>query len=198
MAALLPMLPGYRLIDGSQYNLLNTVVNNLSGNGTPGPVTGTTGTFSGAVSVGSLTGLAPIAAGATKTLTAANSGSTVLLNTAAGSVVTLPAATGTGNFYRFVVSTTCSSNAHKILTAPITDTLAGFTTGENANTAKCFPGATASGYHSIQMPFAGTQPSGGFEGDWFEFIDIASGKWQVTGCYQAGTTPTTPFSTATT
>ena len=167
-------------------------VNNIQGNGTAGPLAATTLTATGFV------GPAPLAAGATLTLTAAVAGNVIKLDTAAGSVVTLPAATGSGNMYRFVVTTTATSNAHKILTAPTTDTLAGFLTGENSGTAKCFVGATASAYHSIQMPVAGTQPSGGFEGDWFEFIDIASGKWEVSGCYQAGTTPTSPFSTATT
>lgn len=198
MAALPNMLPGYRLIDGNVYNNLNAQVNNLTGNGTPGPVTGTSGTFSGIVSAGAITGQVPDAAGATITLSSANAFNTVLLNTAAGSVATLPAATGTGNVYKFVVTTTASSNAHKILTAPVTDVLIGFATGQNSNTAKCFSAAAASAFHSIQMPFAGTQPSGGFEGDWFEFTDVASGKWAVRACYQAGTTPTTPFSTATT
>mgnify|MGYP001577782659 FL=1 len=39
---------GPRLIDGTQLNLMVDQVNNLTGNGTPGAVTGTTGTFSGA------------------------------------------------------------------------------------------------------------------------------------------------------
>ena len=43
---------GPRLIDGTQLNLLVSEVNNLTGNGTPGAVTGTTGAFSGAVSIG--------------------------------------------------------------------------------------------------------------------------------------------------
>lgn len=198
MAAILNMLPGFRMPTGDLINQIIGAVNNLTGNGTPAAVTGTTGTFSGAVTVGSLRGPAPVAGGATKTLTAANAFSTTSLDTAAGTVVTLPAATGTGNVYKFVVTTTASSNSHKILTAPITDVLIGFVTGETSGTAKCFAAAAASAYHSLQMPFAGTQPSGGFEGDWFELVDIASGKWQVKGCYQAGTTPTTPFSTATT
>lgn len=140
---------------------------------------------------------APVAAGTTLALTSASAGATVLLNTATGSTVTLPAATGSGATYTFVVSATASSNAHKVLAASVSDFLNGIVTGENAGTAKCFASAAATN-HSLQMPFAGTQPSGGFIGDWFTVTDIAANLWTVRGMYQAGTTPTTPFSAATT
>lgn len=156
----------------------------------------TGGTISGVAITGSSVSNTPQAVGATLAVTAAMSGKTLLLDTAAGSVATLPAATGSGANYRFVVKTTASSNAHKILAASSSDFLNGIVTGENANTAKCFASAAATN-HSIQMPFAGTQPSGGFIGDWFEFTDIAANLWTVRGMYQAGTTPTTPFSAAT-
>lgn len=141
---------------------------------------------------------APIAVGAA--LTAKKiSGQTYLLNTAAGSVLTLPAATGSGAVIKAVVSLTATSLAHKILTSPITDVLIGQAVGATAAGATLkFSAATAGGFHSIQMPFAGTQPSGGFEGDFFTFTDVAAGKWHVESMYQAGTTATTPFSTATT
>jgi hypothetical protein len=131
-------------------------------------------------------------------LTASNDPGLYKLDTAAGSVLTLPAATGSGKVVKVLVSTTATSNAHKILTAPITDLLIGQAVGQTGNATKQFSAAVASGFHSIQMPFAGTQPSGGFEGDIYEFTDIAAGVWMVDGKYQAGVTPTTPFSTATT
>ncbi len=139
----------------------------------------------------------PQAVGSTLVVTAAMSGKALLLDTAGGSAATLPAATGSGNTYYFVVKTTATSGAHKILPNSVSDFMNGIVTGENANTAKCFASAAATN-HSIQMPFAGTQPSGGFIGDWFQLEDIATNLWQVSGMYQAGTTPTTPFSTATT
>ena len=139
---------------------------------------------------------APTAGGATLALTAAQAGGTILLNTAAGSVITLPAATGTGNKYHFVVSTTTTSGKHAILAASSSDFMNGIAIGENSNTAKVFAAAAATD-HSIQMPFTGSQPSGGIIGDYFDVQDIAANLWQVNGMYQAGTTPTTPFSTAT-
>jgi hypothetical protein len=137
--------------------------------------------------------------GATGSASAGISGVTYLLSVAAGSVLTLPAATGSGIRIKVVVSTTATSNAHKILTSPITDLLIGQAVGATAAGATLkFSAAAAGAFHSIQMPFAGTQPSGGFEGDVFDFTDIAAGKWHVEAMYQAGTTATTPFSTATT
>lgn len=184
--SLLNPLAGFRLIDGQRIIDLNTQVNNLQGNGTPGPVTAS-----------SITGLTPTTdTAATAAITAAQSGTTIVLSKAAGVTATLPAATGSGNTYTFVIGTTATSAAYKILAASTSDLLFGFVTGENAGTAKCFAGALASTYNSLQMPFAGTQPSGGFQGDWFTFRDVAANNWHVSGCYQAGTTPTTPFSTA--
>ena len=143
-----------------------------------------------------MTGRSPLACGATCTLTAANAGQTVLLNQATGSVATLPAATGTGNAYAFVVTVTVSSSKDAVLAASSSDFINGLTIGENAGTTKGFPSA-ASTNHSLQMPFAGTQPSGGFIGDNFSCKDVGTNLWQCTGDYQAGTTPTTPFSNAT-
>src|ERR1700733_8781263 len=142
-------------------------------------------------------GPVPVACGATCTLTAANSGQTTLLNLAAGSVATLPAATGTGNVYNFVVSTTTSGAKDAILAASSSDAILGLISGENAGTGVWFAGS-ASTYHSIQMPFAGSQPNGGFKGDSFSCRDIATNVWECNGTFQAGTTPTTPYSASTT
>lgn len=127
-------------------------------------------------------------------------GITYLLNTAAGSVLTLPAATGSGLNITVAVSVSATSNAHKILTSPITDKLVGNASGGTVTThaALQFFGNVANAFHSLQMPFAGTQPSGGIEGDLFSLTDIAAGVWLVEAMFQSGTTPTTPFSTATT
>jgi hypothetical protein len=114
-----------------------------------------------------------------------------------GSVATLPAATGSGDTYKIYVSAATTSAADKVLTNPTTDTIIGTAIGENAGTAKVFVGNALTA-HSIQMPFAGTQPSGGFIGDTIECTDVASTIWKCDIKYQGGTTPTTPYSTATT
>ena len=141
---------------------------------------------------------APLAVGAALTAKANVTGLVYALDTAAGSVLTLPASKGSGAIITAYVKTSASSNAHKILTSPTTDLLVGRATGSvAAGTTLQFSAAVAAGYHSIQMPFAGTQPSGGLEGDIFNFTDVAAGKWLVEGQYESGTTSTTPFSTAT-
>jgi hypothetical protein len=137
-----------------------------------------------------------IACGASKAITAAMSGQTIALNTASGSVATLPAATGSGARFRFVVSVAATSGAHKILAHSSSDFLIGLAIGENAGAPTVFASPAATN-HSLQMPFAGSQPSGGLLGDWFEVEDLAANVWHVKGAFQAGTTPTTPFSTAT-
>jgi hypothetical protein len=159
--------------------------------------TATGGTLTNPTIVGPIsTGPVPVACGATCTLGTANVRAITKLDTAAGSVATLPAATGTGTTYSMVVTTAVSSNADKVLLTTVTDTIIGTAVGENAGTAKVFVG-NASTYHSLQMPFAGTQPSGGFVGDEINCTDIASTIWFCNVKYQAGTTPTTPYSAST-
>lgn len=64
MAALKQFVPrGFALQDGNQLNTIVDAVNNITGNGTPAAITGTTGAFSGAVTgpsfaaTGAVTGL---------------------------------------------------------------------------------------------------------------------------------------------
>lgn len=149
------------------------------------------GSLSNAFAWGNL-GDVPITCGSTCTITTGMAGSTILLNLAAGSVATLPAATGSGAHYNFVVTTTVSSNADKILAASTSDKLQGTAIGWTGSTAKVF--ACLGNTSAIQMPFAGTQPSGGFLGDTFRYTDVGANLWQVDSVYQAGTTPTTPCS----
>ena len=141
-----------------------------------------------------LIGPAPVAVGSTAT--AAGSSGTYLLNTATGSVLTLPAATGTGNKYRVVVTTTVTSNSHKILAASTSDDMQGLVVTQKAGTASWWAALLSSTYHSLQMPASGTTPQGGTQGDWFEITDVATNVWQVNGMTTSGGTVATPFSTA--
>jgi hypothetical protein len=113
-----------------------------------------------------------------------------ICNTTTNQYVSTPIAWGAG-------STTTTSAAEKVLLTTTTDVIIGTAIGENAGTAKIFVG-NAGTYHSIQMPFTGSQPSGGFIGDSITCTDIAAGTWACQVIYQAGTTPTTPYSTSTT
>ncbi len=152
-----------------------------------------TQTFQAANGTIALTAVAPIAVGASLTAAA---GGTYLLDTASGSVLTLPAMTGGGAVYEVIVKTAATSNAHKVLAASGSDFFIGNVIGQHSNTPLMFQ-AIAATYHSLQMPFAGTQPSGGLVGDRFIIKDIAANLAEVVGTFSAGVTPTTPFSAAT-
>jgi hypothetical protein len=141
-----------------------------------------------------IAGPAPVACGAT---CSATTGQLVLMNLAAGATVTIPGATGTGNVIRMRVSTTTTSAAEKVLLTTVSDTIIGTAVGFTGSTPIVFVG-NAGTYHSIQMPFGGSQPSGGFKGDMITCTDIASTIWACDVQYQGGTTPTTPYSTSTT
>jgi hypothetical protein len=135
-----------------------------------------------------------------KTLTAAttcmnsHAGRTNLLSAVAGFTVTLPAAKGTGNTYRFLVKTTLTSANYIIKVANSTDVMVGGILindigDTSAATADFFP--TASTSDTITLPFA---TGAGKAGDWVELEDYAAGFWAVRGQVQGMTDPATPFS----
>ena len=103
-------------------------------------------------------------------MTAANRNQPILLNQAAGSVVTLPAATGTGNVYTFDVSTTVTSNFHKILAASTADFMQGNVITEDAGTCTGWNATAAGTFCSLRLNGSTT---GGFLGDSFTLTDIA-------------------------
>jgi hypothetical protein len=133
---------------------------------------------------------APIAAGASVT---ASAGKSYLLNTASGSTLTLPAATGTGATIKAFVTTTVTSNSHKVLAASTADFLEGIIITEDTGTCTGWYAAISSSYCSLQLNGTTT---GGFQGDWFEFQDIAANTWAVKGMSKSTGTAATPFSTA--
>src|SRR5437868_15459717 len=53
-------------------------------------------------------------------------GRTLVLDNAAGATITLPAAKGTGNRFRFIVKTTVTSNGYIVKVANTTDAFIGF------------------------------------------------------------------------
>jgi len=130
-----------------------------------------------------------IDAGATLTVNASqHAGRAVRLNVAAGSVVTLPAATGTGNQYFFLVTTTVTSNASIVKVANATDVMAGIA-AVGATTSGTF--ATAAASDTISMNGTTT---GGIIGSYIEVVDVASGIFRV-AVYAVGSgTAVTVFS----
>lgn len=150
-----------------------------------GPVTSTAGFISGADSLVSVTG-------ATATVTAAaHSGRTVLLDRAAGQALTLPAATGTGNSYKFFVATTITSNSTTIKVVDATDIMAGVAIVANDSDASASLFETAA--DSDTITFNGST-TGGIKGATVELQDVAANLWSVRIVGAATGTEATPFS----
>lgn len=144
---------------------------------------------------------ASIAAGSTKTLTAADSGKTILLNTAAGSVVTLPAATGSGITYKFLVSVLATSNSHKVQVANSSDYMVGsvFTMSDDAgNVAKAFFAANSGTVSTNSDTITLNRSTTGSVtvGESIEVKDVAANIWAVNGFTSSTGTEATPFSAA--
>lgn len=145
--------------------------------------------------------LAPIqATAATLTVTAAlHAGRTVMLNRAGGIAVTLPAATGTGNKYRFVVQTTFTGAA-QINVANATDYFIGFAiNGIDGGTQvpHLYPTAntgTVATESDIISLFGTANAQGGIKGQTVEIEDVASAVFQIRSVSDAAGTEATPFS----
>ena len=120
-------------------------------------------------------------------------GQTITINRAAGSTITLPAATGTGAVYRFFVGTTVTSVAIVIQAASASDSMTGkaIVAQDGGDTLVMFETATDS--DTITMN-GGTK--GGFLGDMIELIDIKTGKFWVRVISSATDTEASPFSAA--
>lgn len=136
-----------------------------------------------------------------RTLTAAttcnkadNAGRTNRFDLATGFTVTLPASTGSGAIYRFVVGTTLTSGTYVVKVANGTDVFVGGVSindiGDSAAaTADFFPTASTSDTYTMTQSIGG-----GKQGDWVEFEDIKAGFFLIRGNQQGVTDPTTPFS----
>ena len=151
-----------------------------------GPVTATNGFITGSGSLVSVT--------ADVTLTSAShAGRTMVFDIASGATVTLPAASGTGNVYKFFVKTTVTSNSYKIQVASGDDTMAGvaIVANDSDNSASIFETAAASDTITLD----GTT-TGGILGGTIEIQDVASNIFSVVTRGAATGSEATPFSAA--
>lgn len=119
---------------------------------------------------------------------------TYVLNRAAGVAVTLPAATGTGQAYRFVMAATATGD-HTISCAG-TDEFAGVIYQCDTDTSDAdvaYPAIAADNFDTITLDGTTT---GGLIGDWIEVMDVASGVWALNGVVNANGTVATPLSSS--
>lgn len=148
------------------------------------------------------TNLAAVAVtAATLAVTAAlHAGRTIYLNRAAGQVITLPAATGTGNKYKFVMGAT-ATGATSIAVASGTDYMIGTATlyQDGGDTVVGFATAntgTVATESDTMTLFVASNTTGGIKGAIIELEDVASAVWSVRYVSDAGGTEATPFSAA--
>ena len=138
-------------------------------------------------------------AGSARTLTYADNRATVLLDTVTGSTVTLPAATGSGVRFRFLVSVIATSNSHIVKVANAADTMQGVinttlvgTPTTNNGWVPVTTGAVGGRGDTITLN-RGTTGSATV-GEWFDVEDIATATWQVNGQTTEVGAAATPFS----
>ena len=139
-----------------------------------------------------------VAGGGTLTLTEAlHDGKTVLWDTAAGSVFTLPTAAGTGAKFRCVVSVTATSNSHVVKAAAAADVFYGSITMIDTDTADAtlaFAAEAADAFDTITLNRTTTGLAA--IGDWVELQDVGTNKWAVTGVVRGSGAVATPFTSA--
>lgn len=167
-----------------------------SGSATPDVILERTSAGVLEASTGKIVGGSPLVtlSGSTTITAALHAGRTMLLTgTGAALTQTLPAATGTGNRYLFVVAAVNTSN--HIVTALAGDKLYGNiitnSTGDSPDLAQPWP---ADQSDDIIITLNGTTTGGQAIGDWVEVIDIATDKWLVRGVTTTSGTEATPFS----
>lgn len=124
-----------------------------------------------------------------------HAGRVIVFGKTTGTVLTLPAATGTGDTYTFIIGVTATSNANIIKVANATDVMNGSTILQQdtdaAGTLKLW-GAAA---NDDTITLAGAATTGGIKGNRIVCTDYASGFWNVTGwTSSSGGSEATPFS----
>jgi hypothetical protein len=139
------------------------------------------------------------ATASTLTVTEAlHDGKTIVLNRSGGIAIALPAATGSGGRYRFVVGGV-STTGYVFSSVVGTDLMEGLIFGQSATdhaneAARTWP----SGATDDTVTLNGTTKGGAAVGDWVEFEDISATGWAVRGMISQSGAEVTPFSDAVT
>lgn len=132
------------------------------------------------------------------TVTAAlHAGKVVQFGKTTGTTVTLPAATGTGHIYRFVIGVTATSNANVIQVANATDVMNGSLCIQQDTDTDGNVKVWRADVGDDTMTFAGAATTGGIVGGYIECIDYKAGFWSCRAFTQSGGgSEATPFSAA--
>lgn len=132
--------------------------------------------------------------GATRSLNVNESGATCLFDRAAGIVYTLPVAVP-GTYFDFMVTTTVTSNAAKVITGAATELLIGSLVNVDTDTSNAVAAWTGNGSTHIAVSMNGTT-TGAVAGTKLRFTCLSSTRWLVEGVIQGTGTVATPFATS--
>lgn len=132
-----------------------------------------------------------IACGSATTLTVGQSGALVLLDQAAGSVVTLPTP-ASGVVFEFAVSTSVTSNSHIIQGSAGEFLAGGFTM--IIDTSATSEGQLLDGSTHLTLTHNGST-TGGLIGTYYKFVGYSATQWMVTGICAGSGTLATPATT---
>lgn len=129
----------------------------------------------------------------TSITSALHEGRTLVLNgTGSALTQTLPAATGSGDRYLFIVGAVNTSN-HLIKVTGDDVMFGNIITNSTTDTPDLAqPWPTAADSDTVTLN--GTTTGGQAIGDWVEVIDIAADKWMIRGVTTTSGTEATPFS----
>lgn len=130
--------------------------------------------------------------GATRTLSQDETGSTVLFDRAAGIVYTLPLAK-VGTYFDFVVTTSVTSNAAKVITGAGTEFLIGTLSSVDTDTSDAVAGFSGNGSSHIAVSMNGTT-TGGLIGTTFRMTCVSPTLWVVKGTTRGSESVATAFS----
>jgi hypothetical protein len=135
----------------------------------------------------------PVTASTVTITQTSHAGRVVVLDRAAGIAATLPAASGTGDVFSFIIKTTASGGSYVVKVANSTDVMNGsvafFNDTGTAGLAKCW--AAADNDDTVTMNGTTT---GGYAGTRIVCTDYASGFWSVQVFGRQSGVIATPFS----
>lgn len=135
-----------------------------------------------------------VAGGSTLTVTEAlHDGKIIALDTLAGTTATLPASTGGGATFKFMVTVLATSLSHIIKVANATDVMTGsiwISDTDTAGTTTAFSTAASSDTITLNRSTTGSVT----KGEYIELVDYAAGFWAVRGFLSNTGNGATPFS----
>lgn len=132
--------------------------------------------------------------GATRTLNELESGSLCLFDRAAGIVYTLPVAKP-GAFFDFMVTTTITSNAAKVITGAGTELLIGGYTNVDTDTSNAVAVFNGNGSTHVSVSMNGTT-TGAVAGTRLRFTCLSATRWEVEGMVLGTGVVATAFATS--